>query len=128
MTSEPARVTSHHQESNLDEPMEAAKIPLKQRGVDIASQMQSVKQAEPDLTGSEGDSPASVDKALGVIAAIEATLQQKRGQIEEILARRDILALEYKQLGKSLAAATKDLALDPVPHIESPFASSTTWA
>jgi hypothetical protein len=110
MTSEPASVISHLQESDRDEPLEAVKIPLKHKGLDIASQMRSVKQAEPDLASAVGNYSTSVDHTLGVIEAIEATLQRKRRQIEEIQARQEILALEYRQLGRSLDTATKDLA------------------
>ncbi len=110
MTSEPASVTSHQQEVDLDEPRKVAKIPLKNKGLDIASQMQSVKQAGPDLASAVGSYSTSVDQTLGVIEAIEATLQQKRRQIEEIQARQEMLALEYRQLGRSLDTATKDLA------------------
>jgi chromosome segregation ATPase len=110
MTSEPASVTSHLQELDLDEPREAVKIPLRNKGLDIASQMQSVGQAGPDLASAVGNYSTSVDQTLGVIEAIEATLQQKRRQIEEIQTRQEILALEYRQLARSLDTATKDLA------------------
>ncbi len=110
MMSQPASVTSHLQELDLDEPREAVKIPLRNKGLDIASQMQSVGQAGPDLASAVGDYPTSVDQTLGVIESIEATLQQKRRRIEEIQARQEILALEYRQLGRSLDTATKDLA------------------
>ena len=110
MMSKPASVTGHPQESLRDEPPEAAKIPLKGKGLDIASQMQSVTQAGPGLTGALGDYAASVAQTLGVIDAIETALQQKRQQIEEIQARQEILAREYRQLGITLDAATKDLA------------------
>ena len=109
MTSEPASVTSHLQELDLDEPREAAKIPLRNKGLDIASQMQSVERAEPDLASAVGNYSTSVDQTLGVIEAIEATLQKKRGQIEEIQTRQEILALEYRQLGRSLDTATKEI-------------------
>jgi chromosome segregation ATPase len=102
MMSKPASVISH--------PQEAAKIPLKGRGLDIASQMESVKRAEPDLVGAVGDYSASVAQALGMIEAIEAKVQQKREQIEEIQARQELLAREYRQLGETLDTATKDLA------------------
>jgi uncharacterized phage infection (PIP) family protein YhgE len=110
MMSQPASVTSHLQELDLDEPQEVAKIPLRNKGLDIASQMQSVEQAGPDLASAVGDYSTSVDQTLGVIEALEATLQQKRRQIEEIQTRQEILALEYRQLGRSLDTATKDLA------------------
>ncbi len=110
MTSEPASVISHLQEPDWEEPLKAAKIPLRNKGLDIASQMQSVERAEPDLASAVGNYSTSVDQTLGVIDAIEATLQQKRRQIEEIQARQEILALEYRQLGRSLDTATKDLA------------------
>ncbi len=110
MTNEPASVISHLQEPDLGEPLEAAKIPLRTKGLDIARQMQSVEQAGPDLASAVGSYSTSVDQTLGVIEAIEATLQQKRRQIEEIQARQEILALEYRQLGRSLDTATKDLA------------------
>ncbi len=44
MTSKPA--ASHVQALDRDEPLEAAKIPLRNKGLDIASHMRSVKQAE----------------------------------------------------------------------------------
>ena len=110
MMSEPASVISHLQEPDRDEPLKAAKIPLKHKGLDIASQMRSVEQAGPDLASAVGNYSTSVDRTLGVIDAIEATLQRKRRQIEEIQARQEILALEYRQLGRSLDTATKDLA------------------
>ena len=110
MTSEPASVTSHLQEPDRGEPLEAAKIPLKHKGLDVASQMQSVSRAESDLARTVGNCSTSVEQTLDVIEAIEATLQHKRRQIEEIQARQEILALEYWQLGRSLDTATKDLA------------------
>ena len=125
MTSEPASVISHLQEPDLGEPLEAAKIPLRTKGLDIASQMQSVEQAGPDLASAVGSYSTSVDQTLGVIEAIEATLQQKRRQIEEIQARQEILALEYRQLGRSLDTATKDLAeqfFDIIANLESDMA------
>ncbi len=103
-------LASQVQAPDRDEPLEAAKIPLKNKGLDIASQMQSVKQAEPDLARMVGNYSTSVEQTLGVIEAIETTLQQKRRQIEEIQARQEMLALEYRQLGRSLGTATKDLA------------------
>ena len=125
MTSEPASVISHLQEPDPGEPLEAAKIPLRTKSLDIASQMQSVEQAGPDLASAVGSYSASVDQTLGVIEAIEATLQQKRRQIEEIQARQEILALEYRQLGRSLDTATKDLAeqfFDIIANLESDMA------
>jgi len=125
MTSEPASVISHLQEPDPGEPLEAAKIPLRTKGLDIASQMQSVEQAGPDLASAVGSYSTSVDQTLGVIEAIEATLQQKRRQIEEIQARQEILALEYRQLGRSLDTATKDLAeqfFDIITNLESDMA------
>ena len=125
MTSEPASVISHLQEPDPGEPLEAAKIPLRTKGLDIARQMQSVEQAGPDLASAVGSYSTSVDQTLGVIEAIEATLQQKRRQIEEIQARQEILALEYRQLGRSLDTATKDLAeqfFDIIANLESDMA------
>jgi chromosome segregation ATPase len=125
MTSEPASVISHLQEPDPGEPLEAAKIPLRTKSLGIASQMQSVEQAGPDLASAVGSYSASVDQTLGVIEAIEATLQQKRRQIEEIQARQEILALEYRQLGRSLDTATKDLAeqfFDIIANLESDMA------
>ena len=110
MTSEPASVISHLQEPDRDEPLEVAKFPLRNKGLDIANQMRSVEQAGPDLASAVGSYSTSVNQTLGVIDAIEATLQQKRRQIEEIQARQGILTLEYRQLGRSLDTATKDLA------------------
>jgi hypothetical protein len=110
MTSESASITSRMHEPDRDEPQEAAKIPLKHKGLDIAEQMRSVKQAEPDLARAVGNYSASVELTLGVIQAIEDTLQHKRRQIDEIQARQAVLAREYKELGETLELATKDLA------------------
>jgi len=110
MTSEPAIATSHLQDPDHNGPLGAAKIPLKQKGLDIASQMQSIQRAEPDLVRMIGDHSATVENTLCVIEIIEETLQQKRQQIEEIQARQEVLALEYRQLGRSLNSATQDLA------------------
>lgn len=110
MTSEPASVSSHQPEPDGDGPLEAAKLPLKHTGLDIAGQMQSVARAETDLARMVGDYSATVDNTLCVIEIIEETLQQKRKQIAEIQARQEALALEYRQLGRSLDSATRDLA------------------
>ncbi len=110
MTSEPASVTSHLREPDRDQPLEAARIPLKHKGLDIASQMSSVKAAESDLARAVGTYSASVEHTLSVIEAIEQTVQRKRRQIDEIRARQDVLAREYRELGKSLDSAAKDLA------------------
>lgn len=110
MTSEPAGVTSHMREPDRDESQESAKIPLKYKGLDIATQMRSVKQAEPDLARAVGHYSASVEQTLSAIGAIEKTLQNKRRQIDEIQARQQALAREYRDLGRSLESATKDLA------------------
>ena len=110
MTSEPASVSSHETEPDSGGPADAAKIPLKHTGLDIASQMQSVARAETDLARMVGDYSATVENTLCVIEIIEETLQQKRKQIAEIQARQEALALEYRQLGRSLDSATKDLA------------------
>jgi len=110
MTSEPARRTSQSQDADRDDPLEAAKLQLKQKDLDIASQMRSVKQAEPDLVRAVGNYSASVVQTLGVIEAIEETLQHKRKQIDEIQARQAVLAREYRELGETLERATKDLA------------------
>ena len=83
---------------------------MKQKGVDIASQMQSVRQAGPDLARMTSQTSTSADQTLNVIAAIEKTLQQKRSQVEEIRARQKALAREFRQLNQSLDVATKDLA------------------
>jgi chromosome segregation ATPase len=108
MTSKPA--ASHVQALDRDEPLEAAKIPLKNKGLDIASQMRSVKQAEPDLASAVGNYSASIEQTLSVIEAIEETLRHKRRQIEEIQTRQEALALEYRRLGGSLVSVSKDLA------------------
>jgi archaellum component FlaC len=105
MTSKPA--ASYVEAPDGDEQLEAAKIPLKKKGLDIASQMQSVKQAEPDLSSVVGN---SVEQTLSVIEAIEHTLQHKRKQIDEIQTRHEALAREYRRLGGSLASVNKDLA------------------
>lgn len=110
MTSEPASLTSQMQEPDPGAPQEAKKIPLKQKGLDIASQMRSVKQAGPDLARIASQSSTSVEQTLNVISAIEKTLHQKRRQIEEIKSRQEALAREFLQLGQSLESATRDLA------------------
>ncbi len=103
-------VASQVQVPDRDEPLEAAKIPLKNKGLDIASQMRSVKQAKPDLASAVGNYSVSIEQTLSVIEAIEATLQHKRRQIEEIQTRQEALTLEYRKLGRSLESATTDLA------------------
>jgi primosomal replication protein N len=103
-------VTGQVQVPDRDEPLEAAKIPLKHKGLDVASQMRSVKQAKPDLASSVGNYSVSIEQTLSVIEAIEATLQHKRRQIEEIQTRQEALALEYRKLGRSLESETKDMA------------------
>lgn len=110
MTSDQASLTSQTPESDQEEPPESAKIPLKHKGMDIASQIRSVKQAEPDLARLVGDYSASVAQTLGVIEAIEATLLHKRRQIDEIQARQKVLAREYRELGETLDRANRDLA------------------
>lgn len=110
MTSEPASLSNQGRNSDRDDPLDAAKIPLKQTGLDIASQMRSVREAEPDLARAVGDYSTSVKQTLGVIEAIEETLQHKRKQIDEIQARQAVLAREYRELGQTLEQATKDLA------------------
>jgi primosomal replication protein N len=103
-------VAGQVQVPDRDEPLEAAKIPLKHKGLDIASQMRSVKQAKPDLASAVGNYSVSIEQTLSVIEAIEATLQHKRRQIEEIQTRQEALALEYRKLGRSLESETKDMA------------------
>ena len=110
MTSEAASVSPPQPEPEGGGQIDAAKSPLKQTGLDIAGQMQSVARAETDLARMVGDTSASVENTLCVIEIIEETLQQKRKQIAEIQARQEALALEYRQLGRTLDAATKDLA------------------
>jgi hypothetical protein len=110
MTSEPASATSHVQEPDRDDAGKAAKGPLDYKGFDIASQIRSVQQSEPDLARAVGNYAASVEQTLSVIEAIEETLQHKRRQIDEIQARQKVLAREYRELGESLELATKDLA------------------
>ncbi len=46
MTSEPASVSSHESEPDRNGSVDAATIPLKNKGLDIASQMQSVARAK----------------------------------------------------------------------------------
>ncbi len=110
MTSEPARRSSQSQDADRDEALEAAKLQLTQKDWDIASQMRSVREAEPDLVRAVGNYSTSVKQTLGVIEAIEDTLQHKRRQIDEIQARQALLAREYRELGETLERATKDLA------------------
>lgn len=103
-------LASQVQAPDRDEPLEAAKIPLKNKGMDIASQMRLVKQAKPDLASAVGNYSVSIEQTLSVIEAIEATLQHTRRQIEEIQTREEALALEYRKLGRSLESETKDMA------------------
>jgi hypothetical protein len=110
MTSEPASLSNQGQDADREDRPDAVKIPLKQTGLDIASQMRSVKEAEPDLVRAVGDYSTSVKQTLGVIEAIEETLQHKRKQIDEIQARQAVLAREYRELGQTLELATRDLA------------------
>lgn len=110
MTSEAASASPQQPEPGGGQ-AEAAQSPLTHPGLDIASQIKSVARAETDLARMVGDYSATVENTLCVIDIIEETLQQKRKQIAEIQARQEALALEYRQLGRTLDAATKDLAL-----------------
>ncbi len=103
-------LASQVQAADRDKPLEAAKIPLKNKGLDIASQMRLVKKATPDHASALGHYSASIEQTLSVIEAIETKLQHKRRQIEKIQTRHEALALEYRQLGKTLESAPKDLA------------------
>jgi hypothetical protein len=123
MTSEPASLSNQGRDADRDDPLDAAKVPLKQTSLDIASQMRSVKEAEPDLARAVGDYSTSVKQTLGVIEAIEETLQHKRKQIDVIQARQAALAREYRELGKTLELATKDLARQFTGIIHSPQSS-----
>jgi hypothetical protein len=109
MTSEAASASPQQPEPGGGQ-AEAAQSPLTHPGLDIASQIKSVARAETDLARMVGDYSATVENTLCVIDIIEETLQQKRKQIAEIQARQEALALEYRQLGRTLDAATKDLA------------------
>jgi chromosome segregation ATPase len=103
-------LASQVQAPDRDEPLEAAKIPLKNKGMDIASQMRLVKKAEPNHASALGHYSPSVEQTLSVIEAIENKLQHKRRQIEEIQTRYEALALESREIGRTLESATKDLA------------------
>ncbi len=100
-------LASQVQAPDRDEPLEAAKIPLKNKGMDIASQM---RLAEPNHASALGHYSPSVEQTLSVIEAIENKLQHKRRQIEEIQTRYEALALESREIGRTLESATKDLA------------------
>lgn len=110
MTSEAASVGPQQPEPDGGGQAEAARSPVTRTGLDIAGQIKSVARAETDLARMVGDYSATVENTLCVIEIIEETLQQKRKQIAEIQARQEALALEYRQLGRTLDAATKDLA------------------
>ena len=139
MTSESASAISHDPEPRQTVPAEAAQTATKGKGLDIASQLETVKQAEPDLTsgapldltGGMGETSASVRRTLDVIDAIESALRDKREEIERIQARQQALAQEFRQLGQSLETATKDLAdqfMDIIADLETAEAPMDTPA
>ncbi len=76
---------------------------------DIASLVNATHTAEAGVGRAADNYSARIEQVLGIIGAIEKNLRQKRERIEEIRARHEGLALQYRQLGKSLDSATADL-------------------
>lgn len=107
MSGEPTIVKKYMCEPDRDQPLKAAKIPLKRS--DIVRDMQSVEQAEPDLGRMVDNYSPTVERTLRVIEAIEHRLQDTRREIDEVQARRRALAREYSRLGGSLVSASKNL-------------------
>jgi hypothetical protein len=65
--------------------------------------------AEEDLARAADNYSTCIEQTLGMIETIEKNLREKRKRIEEIQTRHEDLALQYRQLGKSLDSATADL-------------------
>ena len=76
---------------------------------DIVSLVNATHTAEEGLARAADNYSARIEQILGIIEAIEKNLRQNRERIEEIRARHEGLALQYRQLGKSLDSATFDL-------------------
>ena len=76
---------------------------------DIASLVNATHIAEEGLARVADNYSARIEQILGMIEATEENLRQKRKRIEEIQTRHEDLALQYRQLGKSLDSATADL-------------------
>ncbi len=64
--------------------------------------------AEEDLARAADNYSTRIEQTLGMIETIEKNLREKRKRIEEIQTRHEDLALQYRQLGKSLDSATAD--------------------
>lgn len=110
MTSQPASEPSDPQGADPEGAEEAVTIPLKPVGLNLASETGAPPECDPEVVAVLGDYSTSVKRTLGVIEAMETTLQDKRAQIEEIQARQRALAQEYKELGRTLETASRDLA------------------
>ncbi len=65
--------------------------------------------AEEDLARAADNYSTRIEQTLGMIKAVEKNLREKRKRIEEIQTRHEDLALQYRQLGKSLDSATVGL-------------------
>ncbi len=65
--------------------------------------------AEEALARAADNFSTRIEQTLGMIETIEKSLREKRKRIEEIQTRHEDLALQYRQLGKSLDSATADL-------------------
>ncbi len=65
--------------------------------------------AEEGLARAADNYSTRIEQTLGMIETIEKSLREKRKRIEEIQTRHEDLALQYRQLGKSLDSATADL-------------------
>ncbi len=76
---------------------------------DIVSIVNATHTAEDGLARAADNYSARIEQTLGMIEAIEKNLREKRKRIEEIQTRHEDLALQYRQLGKSLDSATADL-------------------
>lgn len=64
---------------------------------------------EEDLARKADNYSTRIENTLGMIEAIEKSLLEKRRRFKEIKATHESLTSLYKQLGKSLDAATADL-------------------
>ncbi len=65
--------------------------------------------AEEGLARAADNYSTRIEHTLGMIETIEKNLREKRKRIEEIQPRHEDLALQDRQLGKSLDSATADL-------------------
>ncbi len=77
--------------------------------INIASFVNATHTAEDGVARAADNYSCCIEQTLRMIEAIEKNLREKRKRLEEIQTRHEDLALQYRQLGKSLDSATADL-------------------